>query len=74
MEKEKVEVLGMIFDKENMPEVGNLSVTKDGTFFGKDADEQYLENIKSYVEDGTEFINCESQTFKIYSSKYNEWL
>jgi hypothetical protein len=30
----------MIFDKENMPEVGNLSVTKDGTFFGKDADEQ----------------------------------
>lgn len=77
MEKEKVEVLGMMFDKGTEPLIGALQRDKNGFFYGTTYtyDERNLENIKPYLEGGEKYIDedGESNTYT-FNKKLNMWV
>ena len=62
MGKEKVEVLGMMFDKGTEPKIQYLQRNKDGVFYGPSY--EYVENdlraIMPYLEGGEIFIDFEN--------------
>ena len=74
---EKVEVLGMIFDKGTEPIIGALERNKDGVFYGTKYAYDYmnLENIKPYLEGGEQYIeeDCGIVTYT-FNKKLNMWV
>ena len=68
MGKEKVEVLGMMFDKGEEPEIYTLQRNKDGIFYGPSV--WYVENelrqIIPYLEGGEIYIDFENVNVLIF--------
>lgn len=74
---EKVEVLGMMFEKGTEPIVGALERDKNGVFYGTkyECDYMNLENIKPYLEGGEQYIEDDwGIVTYIFNKKLNMWV
>jgi hypothetical protein len=75
MEKEKVEVLGMVFNRGEEPLIGALERDKDGNFYGTEFGYDYmnLQIIKPYLKGGERYIDNDGGTYT-FSKNFNDWI
>ena len=71
---EKVVLCGIIFDKENAPNLEYLKRMEDGTFFGADMENSIndLVLIDDYINDGDIFIDFINKEVWVYA-QYEEF-
>ena len=71
---EKVVLCGIIFDKDDAPDLGSVGRMEDGTFYGKNMKEaiNYLAIIDRYIPDGSIYIDFLNKEVWVYYKNYRE--